>query len=584
MRQRSLSAILAILITISPTIGAAQKSPSPDQAIALLANAFVAEYERRFPFAIMEAGLPLASQSGININSARDLARWRRYVRSIEDQLGQIPEAELVGHAAWITRAYLLQAIAQERSEQVCRSELWKISPYEWVFRLPRIADAQPVATGKDRRQALQRWNGLAAWIDRDAMNLATGLRAGFSGLRGGVEAEIAQIDAFIAAPQDQWPTAVLAKRAANEVFARQLNEIETRQIIPAAKRYRDFLRDVYVPKARSNPSILGQPMGAECLRTRLAVSTTIEMDPKVMFEVLVARRQQEHLKMLELGREAYGVKTLDWEGLGQHVIQDPRNHFRDAGDIHSTLEAVISRARAALPRMVTKPPSGELILNPFPQYAEASSPAGEFFPASDDGTRPPTFSYRANPTRFRGVTAESLVMHETIPGHYLQAALLRNSETKLHPIARLVYAEGPREGWATYAESWAAELGLYSGPFDEMGSLLNSVTPAAIADLGMQVMGWDVEKAAAFLHDEWPFGTLASARESASGLASSPGLGVEPYPMGALQYEAARKRAQEMLGDRFDSREFHQMLLSDGALPFAALNTKIDRWISDRR
>jgi uncharacterized protein (DUF885 family) len=145
------------------------------------------------------------------------------------------------------------------------------------------------------------------------------------------------------------------------------------------------------------------------------------------------------------------------------------------------------------------------------------------------------------------------------------------------------VYAEGPSEGWATYAESWAAELGLYSSAFDEMGGFMNSVTPGAVADLGMQVMAWDVDKAADYLHSEMPFWTPAQAREAASGLASSPG-DVESYPIGTLQYEAARKRAQDALGSRFDSREFHQMLLSDGALPFAALNSKLDRWIAAHR
>jgi len=569
---------------VAPGSGAAQETASPEEAVTRLADAFVAEFERRFPFAAMEAGLPLASQSAINHNAPQALARWRRFVGSIENQLAQIPEAELAGRPAWVTRAYLQQAIAKERSDEICRSELWKISPYEWPFRLPAIAEAQPVGTAKQRREALKRWEGLAAWIDRDAANLAEGLRLGYSGLRGGVEAEIQQINALITAPPAQWPTTTLAKRASDLEFARRLDEIRTRQLLPAARRYRDFLRDQYMPKARLNPAIMSQPQGVQCLQARLAVSTTVDLDPKTMFETLVARRNVEHTRLLELGRRVYGVTDLDWSGLVQLVLNDSRNTFRDADDIRSTLEAVIARARVALPLMVTNPPSGAITLKPFQEYAEATSPAGQFSRASDDGSRLPTFSYRANPSRFRRVTAESLTMHETIPGHYLQSELAtEKSGTKLHTIVRLVYVAGPSEGWATYAESWAAELGLYSSAFDEMGGFMNSVTPGAVADLGMQVMAWDVDKAAGYLQAEMPFLTPTRAHEVASNLASSPG-DVESYPVGTLQYEAARKRAQAVLGSRFDSREFHQMLLSDGALPFTALNCKVDRWIAAQR
>ena len=573
---------LALVVTFSSTTQANPVARSPDAAITRLADAFVAEYQIRFPFAAMEAGLALHSQSGININTPEDLAHWRGFVRSIEKRLLEIPEAAVSGRPAWVTRAYLQQAIAQERSDEVCRSELWKISPYEWAFRLPIVAESQPVATAQERREALQRWTGFAAWIDRDAANLAEGLRRGYSGFRGGVEAEIRQIDALIAAPPEQWPTTTLAQRASDPQFTHHLDDIRTSLILPAAKRYRDFLRDRYLPKSRLNPSITSQPAGMQCLQTRLTASTTIDMDPRVMFETLVARRKAEHARLLELGRQVYGVGDLDWDGLVERVLGDPRNTFRDRAEIGAKLEAVLARARAALPKMVMSPPSGVIVLRPFPEYAEATSPAGQLFRPSDDGTRPATFSYRANPSRFSRVTAESLTLHETIPGHYLQAAmLLRGNTTTLHSIARLVYAEGPSEGWATYAESWAVELGLYGSTFDEMGGFMNSVTPGAVADLGMQVMGWDIDKAAAYLQTEMPFWTSQRTREVAGSL--GPG-DVESYPVGVLQYQAARKRAEQALGSGFDSREFHQMLLSDGALPFVALNLKIDRWIAARR
>jgi uncharacterized protein (DUF885 family) len=140
---------------------------------------------------------------------------------------------------------------------------------------------------------------------------------------------------------------------------------------------------------------------------------------------------------------------------------------------------------------------------------------------------------------------------------------------------------EGSAEGWATYAEGWAAELGLYSTPFDEMGGFVNSVTPSAVADLGMQVKGWSIDQAAAYLQEERIFYGFEQTRDWAADLASSPAGGVETYPIDGLQYEAARKRAQDALGSQFDSRAYHQMILAEGVLPIPALNAKVDRWIA---
>jgi uncharacterized protein (DUF885 family) len=571
------------LLTCALPVRATPAHSTPADTVTRLADSFVTEYERRFPFSVMYTGLPLEVQSGIDINTPGELKRWRRFVHSIEDQLNDIPESDLVGRREWITRAYVAQGIAQARAVETCQSELW--DPDNWVFRLTWIADAQPVATAKDRREAIERWSRLAAWIDQDATNLAVGLREGYIGYRGSVESEIKKIDSMIAAPSEQWPTSMLAKRADDPEFMRALSAIWKEKLVPAAKRYRHFLQAEYLPKARVIASISGQPQGMACLRARLSSSTTVDMTPTAMFDVLVARRLAERTHILELAKKAYGANDLTWQEFCRHVRADPRDTFRDGAHIRATIERVIAGARAALPQMVITPPSGDILIKAVPDYLLDSAPAGQFFPASNDGSRPPTFSYRGSPAHFHRIAAESLTMHETIPGHYLQWAMLAQQHHEpLHIITRLILVEGSAEGWATYAEGWAAELGLYSTPFDEMGGLVNSVTPSAVADLGMQVKGWSIDQAATYLHGERPLNSYEETRDWAADLASSPAAGVETYPIDGLQFEIARHRAQNALGSRFDSRAYHQMILSDGTLPIPDLNSKVDRWIAAQR
>ena len=567
--------ILIVVIALflgTPVPGRSASADSAADRVTRLADAFVAEYKRRFPIQVMYTGAPLDTQSGLDINRPQDLARWRRFVYGIERSLKTVSESELVGRPEWVTRAYLSEGIELVRADDICRSELLNISPFGWVFQLPTIVAAQPVATVKDRREALARWRSIAAWLDQDTTNLATGLRRGFAAHRAGVKGEIEQIDAFIAAPPDKWPTTVLAQRAADPEFSRELNDIATRELRPAAKRYRDFLEYSYLPQARTTPSSISLPQGMACLRARLSSSTTVDMDPRQMFSVLDARRQTERARMLELARQAYGTTNITWEDFGQKLRHDPRDVFADPAEIRPTYAGIIGRARAALPRMVLTPPSGDIIV-------ELGDGTDMYVPASDDGSRPPTFLF-AGPGAHR-IEAPSLAMHETIPGHYLQDAMRK--QDRLHPITRLVLVLGPMEGWATYAESWAAELGLYSSPLDELGGWVNSMTPAAVAELGMQVMGWSEDQASTYLRNESPLEAPTGEKPSVAAFVDGAGW-PERYPIGALQYEAMRKRAQDALGARFDSREYHQMLLSDGALPFWALTAKVDRWLTTQR
>ena len=549
-----------------------------------LADEYVREFSRSFPFSIMYSELPLESQSTVDISTPADIARWREFVKSIETRLDRIPESEIADRTEWVTRAFLTHGIAEARTNEICRWELWGVGRFGWPFELAVIADTQPVATSAEQEFALERWRKLGGWIDQETANLAEGLNQGYSAYKLSVEANIAQVDAWIALPEDQWATTALANRVNDAEFSKKMTEIATNSLIPAARRYRDFLANEYLSKARVSPSIVKMPRGLECFQAKLAVSTSVDIDPRSMLDILIARREAERTRILELATLHYGEQELDWVKLSFLLRNDPRDTFRDAEEIRETLTAVINRGRAILPSMVETTLSGEIALKPVPEHAVGTIPQGRYSLASADGTRPPTFHYNADPTKFRGVIAESLTIHETIPGHYLQFEVARlNQMEELHSITKIVFVPGSTEGWATYAEQWAVELELYSSAFDEMGGLINSLTWSAIADLGMQIDDWSLEQAEVYLREEWPFDLEGLERQWVADIASMPGR-YERYTIGALQFQAARERAENALGDGFDSRLFHQMLLSDGPLPFTFLNMKVDNWIESRQ
>jgi uncharacterized protein (DUF885 family) len=232
---------------------------------------------------------------------------------------------------------------------------------------------------------------------------------------------------------------------------------------------------------------------------------------------------------------------------------------------------------------MVLTPPAGKVLLEPFPEFQQASAPAGQYLPAADDGSRPATYLYGNVPANLYRTSLESVILHETLPGHHLQVAFLAEHGRKdNHPVARLLFFNGPGEGWATYAEDFAYEIGLYDSDRDYIGREFGSITPWMVLDLGMQVKGWTMEQALAYASEARPLRTPDQVKETVALISSLPGF-VLSYPLGGMKWHEMRERAESQLGPKFDVRAFHQVLLEDGMLPFSALNAKLDRWIAGK-
>jgi uncharacterized protein (DUF885 family) len=261
-------------------------------------------------------------------------------------------------------------------------------------------------------------------------------------------------------------------------------------------------------------------------------------------------------------------------------MLADPKNRFATTEEVRAYTQRTYERAYAAASKMVLTPPVGQVKLEPFPEFQQESAPSGQYLPAADDGSRPATYYYRNVPKDLYRASLQNVILHETLPGHHLQQAFLAERGRKEnHPIGRLLYFSGPGEGWATYAEDFAQEIGLYESDLDYIGRMMGSITPMMVVELGMQVKGWSVEQAVEYLREGMPMRPPERAPQSVALISSLPGF-VLAYPLGGMEWEKMRARAQAGLGKSFDARAFHQMELEDGMLPFVALSAKLERWI----
>ena len=548
-----------------------------------LADRFVAEYQRSFPLSYSFSGLPVERNDGLDVNAPADIARWQGLLKGMSGELAAIKPDSFAREPEWVTWQFLDFAVRQNLATTVCRGELWSVSSLGWQSSLSQIASMQPVGTDTARREALARWRAIGPWVDQEIANLQEGMRLGYLASAAATRSTLAQLDAMLAQPPAESTLMEPATRDGTDAFAAELKQVVEGTVFPALVHYRNFLRDTYLAKARSSPSLDSMPGGRDCYRAAIFAVTTVDADPEQLFERAQQQIEREHQVALDLGRKLYGDKASDWKALSDLMRAEPAERFASKDEVRDFTQRTYERAEAAAGKMVLTPPAGKVVLEPFPEFQQATAPGGQYVPAAADGSRPAKYLYRNVTADLYRSALQNVILHETLPGHHLQQAILAEHGRKgNHPIAQLLYFSGPGEGWATYAEDFARELGLYDSDRDYIGAQMSSITPMMVVDLGMQVKGWTAEQAVKYLQEGMPLRPPQRAEQSVALISSLPGL-VLAYPLGGIKWQEMRARAEKELGARFDVRAFHQMLLEDGMLPFAALDAKLDRWIASK-
>jgi uncharacterized protein (DUF885 family) len=474
--------------------------------------------------------------------------------------------------------AYLREALDAARGTRVCRQELWPANPaFGWQTGLVQVAASQPVGTPAARAAALARWRAVPRYIDTEITNLREGAGSGYTSAASAVRAVVEQLDGMLALPVDSLPFLEPASRDTTAEFRTALRTIVADSILPAARRYREFLATEYLPRARTSPAVAANRDGLACYRALLRAATSVDRDPKALFAEMSAQVQSDSVGMLRAGVAVYGKgPARDTKWLRAQIEADSAALLPTPEAIREFSERSVRRARAALPKWFSVVPSAEVVLTPFPAYQQATAPGGQYNPPAEDGSRPGIYYYRTYPPVTR-IGLQATVFHETWPGHHLQAATVGERKAS-HPITRILWFPGFGEGWATYTEKLAYEMGLYETARDTLGYFADALRPLMVADLGMQVMGWTADQALAYMVAHTPTRTPDRLARAVTLITAIPGY-VASYTVGALEIDRLRTEARRRLGRRFDIREFHRQLLEDGAVPLTFARQKIEHW-----
>jgi uncharacterized protein (DUF885 family) len=355
--------------------------------------------------------------------------------------------------------------------------------------------------------------------------------------------------------------------------------------VYPAYERMREALI-AERPKAEGTADGVGRlPDGAAFYQAMLEQFTTTDYTPDEVHQ----------LGLDEVARiDAEMDALLDAQGLTEGTVakrmsalrKDPRfllpNTEEGRQQLLARYREILDQMAALAPQVFYKVPPGTLAVERVPESAEKGSALAYYNPAAMDGSRQAAFYVNLRDTaEIPTWGMKTLAYHEGIPGHHFQIATAR--ELKGLPLIRqqpiyTAYAEG----WGLYAERLAAEMGLYKDdPFGDLGRLQAEMFRAVrlVVDTGLHAKGWTREQAIEYMVGTAGMGEGEVVSEVERYMAL-PGQACA-YKVGQLKILELRDEARDALGLKFDARDFHAVVLDNGAVPLTVLERLVDEWLA---
>jgi uncharacterized protein (DUF885 family) len=575
---RAATALLSALLCLGP---AACAGPARSQrGVEELADEFLAAFLERFPETGTWYLLPGARHDQLTDNTLAAAAAWQEREDAWLAELDALGPPAEVGSRDWVTYGVLREALAGSVSYRVCRVELWSASSATgWHSSVPVLFEIQPVETPEERQQALDRLSRLAGFVDVEVENLRQGLAAGYSAPRRNVPAVIQESRGLVA---EGSPLLSPAVRAGDPEFTARMREVFEREVVPAVERYARFLEESYLPRAREELAVRANPGGDACYPAAVRHFATVDPGAERIHALGLEQLAAIRAEMQQIVDEHFPGETL--ESLMVRLSADPRFTFRSREAVAEYAQGALARARARMPEAFGSLPRADVEIRPYPAYREGSG-TGEYISSSEDGSRPGIYYIAVRDPEQRSIAGqESVLFHETYPGHHLQGAIALELGDRVHPLARYLGNSGFGEGWALYSERLADELGLYSGPLDRLGMLSDQAARAArlVVDSGIHVQGWPRERAVATLRSNtaWEPGDIEAEVDR---YIAWPGQATA-YMLGMLEIRRLRERAEAELGADFDLRAFHDRVLRTGGITLPMLDASIGAWIRERQ
>lgn len=449
------------------------------------------------------------------------------------------------------------------------------------------LAYTTPIQSSADAEAWIARLEALPLWYTRNIENARRGVATGFTQPRIIVDRLLAQsraqvdsMEETLLTPFAQMPSSIPA--AQQEAFRARARTVVAERILPEHRAFITFLESEYLPAARPGLGIGSVQGGRDYYRYLVRYHTTTDMTPEQIHELGLSEVARIRAAM-EREIAASGFHG-DFASFLRFLRTDPQFYATSADDLVEKASEVAKRADGQLPRLFGTLPRLPYTIRVIPaSQAEGSTTAyyNQGSPALGQAG-----VYWVNTTHLDQrplYELPALTLHEAVPGHHLQISLAQE-QGDLPYFRRTTFITAFVEGWGLYAESLGEDMGMYRTPYERFGRLSYEMWRACrlVADTGIHWMGWDIEHARQCFTDNTALSPHNIQTELERYIAD-PGQALA-YKIGELRLQGLRREATAALGERFDIRAFHDVVLGAGALPLDVLETRVRAWIATQR
>ena len=445
----------------------------------------------------------------------------------------------------------------------------------------------RPLSSYKAAKNYLNKLNAIPVFVDQHFVNLREGLEKGvsqpkviFNGYESTYEDHIITdfSDSYFYSPFKNLPENITQDQKDSILSAAKI-AIEN-SVIPQFKRIKTFFEDEYLPKTRTSIGVSETPGGEAYYQNRINFYTTSTLYSAEDIHQIglkeVARIKAEMRKIIKevkfKGNFLAFLKFLRTDE--QFYAKTPKELLMFARDI-------AKRADEQLPRFFKTLPRKPYGVAPVPDAIAPKYTGGRYVGTSKNSTNPGYYWVNTYDLPSRTLyTIPSLTVHEAVPGHHLQGALNNELGDSIPQFRRNLYLSAYGEGWGLYSEFLAEEMGMYTTPYEHFGKFTYEMWRACrlVVDTGIHAKGWTRDEVVDFMSANTAL-SIHEINTETDRYISWPGQALS-YKIGEIKIRELRKKAETQLQTKFDIRAFHEIVLEQGTVTLAILETRINNYI----
>ena len=446
----------------------------------------------------------------------------------------------------------------------------------------------KPLYNYKQVKEYISKLNALPDYVDQHFINLREGLSKGvsqplviFKGYESTYDDHITKdfkanyfYSPFLNMPDD------LSESQIDSVLYEGQKAIE-QSVIPEFKRIKEFFEKEYFPNTRTKIGVSEIQDGLDYYQNRINYYTTSKSyTADIIHEIGIKEVSRIKKEMVKI------ISDLNFNGSfddffnflrtdDRFYAKTPRELLMFARDISKRIDAKLPKFFKTLPRK----PYG---VAPVPDAIAPKYTGGRYVGTSKNSTEPGYYWVNTYDLKSRTLyTIPALTAHEGVPGHHLQGSLNNELGDSIPRFRRNLYLSAFGEGWGLYSEFLANDMGIYRNEYEQFGKLTYEMWRACrlVVDTGIHAMGWTRDQAVEYMSKNTAL-SLHEINTEVDRYISWPGQALS-YKIGEIKIRELREKAKNSLGNKFDIRDFHEVILSQGTVTLSILEQRINNYIN---